>query len=291
MLNVCHSQTKQYTFSDTSYHGTEFAEITFTVHKKTLDTLMVKGIIKSSAIINEMPCKGNVTLAEGGKLKRFTLAEASKFGNNTFPADTYIEMDIDLSKSSDINSLDNYFAIRDAGCQIINLCYFDNLQVIDGISCSANESIFFDSHWNLLGCILAEDDTVKGNLLPKGTFVRLNVDNTMACFCLTDPEIQGYRCAGSDYSGGWWMGGGGIFFYPGGALKRFQPVDTVEIHGVVCKRSSVRGGVKLYENGNLQSCTSAREQTIDGVMCKENFTLKFDEKGKLIYAQKEKIFD
>jgi hypothetical protein len=288
-LNIGYAQIKQYTYSDTTYNSAEFSEITFTLHKKTGDTLMVKGLLKSYAVLNEIPCKGNITLTKGMNLKRFTLAGDCKFGTHTFPPDTYIELDIDLSRSSDINSLDNYLAIRNAGSQILYLCYFPFLQVIDGISCSGNKSVFFKNDWSLKGCILAEDDTVKGNLLPEGTFIRFDKDSSMACFCPADPEIQGYRCAGTDYTGAW-MGGGGIFFYPGGALKRFQPVDTVTIRGVVCKRSSVRGGVTLYENGSLRKCTCARDQTIDGIICKENYTLKFDENGKLIYAQKEKFF-
>lgn len=242
ILVSCLGQTKSFTYSDMLYKNIEYEEITFTLHKKTLDTIRVEGMLKSEAVIENIPCKGNVAFAPGGKLKKFTLVRACVFGNNTFPPDSHVELGIDLGRSSDINSLDNYFAIRNAGIRIINLCYFPDLQVIDGISCKGNESVFFNSDWNLLGCILAEADTVKGNLLPESTFVRFNYDGSLACFCLTDPEIQGYRCAGSDYSGGWWMGGGGIFFYPGGALKRFQPVDTVMIRGIVCKRSSVRGG-------------------------------------------------
>jgi len=41
----------------------------------------------------------------------------------------------------------------------------------------------------------------------------------------------------------------------------------------------------------LKQCTSAKDQTINGVLCEKKFTLKFDENGKLVFAQKEKFFD
>jgi hypothetical protein len=60
---------------------------------------------------------------------------------------------------------------------------------------------------------------------------------------------------------------------------------------VLCKRSQVRGGIYLYEDGQLKKCTYAIDQTIDGVFCGKNFTLKFDDTGKMTCAEKEKIFD
>ena len=200
-------------------------------------------------------------------------------------------MDIDLDYRSDANPLKYYTTIRGARNQINNLCFFPSFQSIDGISCDGEEGVFFRTDWSLLGCILAEEDTIKGNVLPKSTFVRFDNESRIGCFSLTDVEIQDYLCSGTNYTHWAYGGGGGIYLYRSGRLKYFQPTDDIEINGIWCKPSSVRGGVFFYENGNLQKCTSAMDQTIDGVFCEGNFTLKFDENGILTYAKKEKIFD
>jgi hypothetical protein len=287
----CNGQKKKFTYSNITVNHIEFDDITYTIYKKTQDTLQIEGVLKRKAIIDDIPCYGNVTFTKGWELKKFTLAEDHVFAGNNFPEDTYIEMGIDLNLQSDIGSLENYFAIRGARYQIINKCVFASNQLINGISCHAGEGVFFRPNWNLISCILADDDTIAGNVLPKGTFIRFDHDGMICCFCLVDPHIQGYECSGTDYTHWTWMGGGGVFLYPNGRLQYFQPVEDIEIQGVFCKPSSVRGGIYLYENGRLKKCTSAMDQTIDGVFCGKNFTLKFDENGTLIYAKKEKIFD
>jgi len=291
MLSVCHAQEKHYTYSDFIYNQVEFAEITFSLEKKTGDTLRIEGLLNAKAIINEIPCKGKIMLTKEGRIKKFNLAEAHNFAGNTFPPGTYIVMDIDLDCRSDVNSLRYYTTIRGALNQVINLCIFPSTQTIYGISCNGEEGVFFRTDWSLLGCILAENDTIKENVLPKGTFIRFDNEGRIGCFCLTDTEIQGYLCSGTDYTHWAYSGGGGIYLYRSGRLKYFQPVDDIEIQGVWCKPSSVRGEISLYENGKLKECTSARDQTIDGVFCEENFTLKFDDNGNITYAKKEKIFD
>lgn len=290
-MNICHAQKKHYTCSDLTYNQVEFVEITFTIDKKTFDTLWVEGLLKAKAIIDEIPCKGNVKLTKDGKLKKFTLAEAHDFSGFTFPSDTYIEMEINLECRSDVNSLRYYTTIRGARNQINNLCFFPSSQTIDGISCNGEEGVFFRTDWSLLGCILAEEDTIKGNVLPKSTFVRFDNERRIGCFCLTDVEVQDYLCSGTDYTHWAYGGGGGIYLYRSGRLKYFRPVDDIDIQCVWCKPSSVRGEISLYENGKLKECTSAKDQTINGLFCGKNYTIKFNEDGNIISSEKEKIFD
>ncbi len=284
----CLGQKKNHTYYDIAFHHIEFTEITLIIDKKQKDTLKMEGVLKGKTIIDDIPCHGKITFTKGWKLRKFTLAGDHVFGKNTFPKGTFISLNIDVQK--DIKSMSDYHAVRNARNRTVNSCKFTSNQLINGLSCNGSEGVYFRTDWNLLVCILAEDDTVAGNVLPKNTLVRFNNDGTIYCYCLNDPQIQGYTCSGTDYKG-FWMGGGGVELYPSGRLKYFQPVDDTEIQGVVCKRSEVRGGILLYEDGTLKSCTSAIDQTIDSMFCKKNSTLKFDENGKITYAAKEKIFD
>jgi hypothetical protein len=263
-----------------------FDEIDFFVNKKTNDTILIKGIIKQKTIIDSIPCYGKIAFSNGWNLKKFTLAEDHVFVGHIFPKDSYIMLHVA------INSLIRpYFnaSKKGSGYNQVNLCKFKTDQIINGLSCDTIEAVFFDDDWNLIGCVLSAEDTVAGNIFKKSTFIRVNWDRTITCFCPYDPFIQGYNCSGTDYTGKW-MGGGGIKLHPNGRLAYFQPLEEIEIQGVWCKPSSVRGGIFLYENGKLMRCTSARKQIIDGTLCQENFTLKFDETGKLIYSVKDKIF-
>lgn len=287
----CWGQRKEYSYTNATFHQIEFSEITFTVNDNESDTLQIVGTLKGKTIIDDIPCDGKVTLAHGWKLKKCTLAQDHPFNGNIFPKDTQLEIGLDLNIQRDIRSMKYYLAIRGARIQVINRCVFTSNQSINGILCNGGEGVFFKPDWSLLGCILAEDDTIAGNVLPKASFIRFDHDGMICCFCLTDPQIQDYTCSGSDYTHWIWMGGGGIFLYPNGQLKYFQPLDDTEIQGIVCKRSQGRGGVHFYEDGSLKKCISAIDQTIDGIFCEKNATLKFDENGKLTYAVKEKIFD
>lgn len=69
-----------------------------------------------------------------------------------------------------------------------------------------------------------------------------------------------------------------------------MPVDNIQIQGVWCRSSAFGGTVRLYESGKLKQCTSAREQTIQGVHIEKDYTLKFNEEGKMVFAEKESFF-
>jgi hypothetical protein len=285
--SACSGKGEQHTYSNMTIHQIEFSEITFTLDKKTRDTIQTEGVLKNETMIDSLPCEGKVTFSKDWKLKEFTLAKDHEFGSHTFPKGTCVGLNIDVQE--DIGSMSMYLAVRDVLNRLVNTCKFMSNQPIDGLLCNGEQEVYFTTQWKLLVCILAEEDTVAGNLMQKSTLIRYNNDGTIWCFCLYNPEIQGVICSGTDYTG-FWMGGGGISLYPSGRLKYFQPVNDIEIQGVTCKPSSVRGGIYLFEDGKLKKCTSAKDQIIDGVFIGKNFTLKFDEDGKIIYSKKEKIF-
>lgn len=74
-------------------------------------------------------------------------------------------------------------------------------------------------------------------------------------------------------------------------MKYFQPVDDVEVQGIISKPSATRGGIWLYESGKLKTCTSAKDQVINGVLHGKNFRLELDENGNITFSKKDIIFD
>ncbi len=277
-------KNKKYTYTDTTFHQIEFSEVTFNLDKKTNDTLEIEGLLNQMTIINGIPCYGNISFSKDWEPKKITLADAHTFAGYTFPKDTYIQNKVY------IGDLKRYFAIRNSRIYKVNTCKFTSNQKINGLTCESSEEVIFTTDWNLLACILSDDDTVAGNIIQKGTFVRFD-DAGICLYCLYDPIIQTYQCKGDNYNAALWMGSSGIKLYPNGQLKYFQPVDDIEVQGVFCKPSSTRGGIWFYESGKLKRCTSAKDQTIDGVMHGKKFRLEFDENGNVTYSEKDKIFD
>jgi len=271
-----YGKEKKYTYTDTTFKQIEFSEITFTLNKKTLDTLQIEGKLKQKTIIDGVPCYGNISFHKDWELKNFTLADEHVFVEHTFPKDTYIGLKVDRF------SLEAGYFVTIGG-DTVNTCRFTSNQLINGLSCDGKE-VTFTTEWNLRACILAEDDTIAGNVVKKGTLASFNKNGSFWIYCLYDPIIQGYHCSGANYK--FWMGGGGVLLYPNGNLNLFKPVDDIEVQGVFCKRRCIW----FYENGELERCTSAKDQTIDGVLHKKNFTLKFDEDGNITESYKDKFF-
>ncbi len=272
----CFGEKKKYSYSDTTFNHIEFTEVTFTLDKKTKDTLQIEGLLRQMTIIDGIPCYGNISFHKDWKLKNFTLADAHTFGGYTFPKDTYIGLNVDRF------SLEaGYF--KTIGGDTVNTCRFKSNQLINGLLCDCKE-VTFTTEWNLRACILGDDDTIAGNVLNKGTLSVFGENGSFSVFCLYDPMIQGYLCSGTNYK--FWMGGGGIHFYPNGHLRLFTPVDDIEIQDIFCKKKCIW----LYKNGQIKRCTSAKDQSIDGVLHKKNFTLKFDEEGNITESYKDKFF-
>ncbi|MBC8321005.1 MAG: T9SS type A sorting domain-containing protein [Bacteroidetes bacterium] len=76
---------KKYTYFNMTFNHIEFAEITFTLHKKTMDTLQIEGLLKQMTIIDGIPCYGNISFHKDWDLKNFTLADEYTLGKYTFP--------------------------------------------------------------------------------------------------------------------------------------------------------------------------------------------------------------
>ncbi len=267
---------KKFTYSDTTFNYIEFTEITFSLDKKTKDTLQIEGVLKQQTIIDGIPCYGNISFHPDWGLRTFTLAGEFTFGEHLFPKDTYVGISIDWL------SLDaGYF--KTIGGDTVNTCKFPSTQLISGLSCDGKE-VTFTTEWNLRACILGDDDTIAGHVLKKGTLVRFSENGGFSVFCLYDPIIQGYHSSGTNYK--FWMGGGGIHFYPNGNIRLFTPVEDIEVQGVYCRSSCIW----FYESGNIKRCTSAKEQMINGKLYDKKLTLKFDEEGNITESYKAKFF-
>ncbi|MBL7113868.1 MAG: hypothetical protein ISS19_18160 [Bacteroidales bacterium] len=119
----CFGQKKKYSYSDTTFNHIEFTEVTFTLGKKTKDTLQIEGLLKQKTIIDGIPCYGNISFTKDWELKNFTLADAHTFGGYTFPKDTYIELNVDIF------SLKTHYLVM-AGADFVNTCKFPSYQLI-----------------------------------------------------------------------------------------------------------------------------------------------------------------
>ena len=277
----CHGKKEKYIYTDTTFNHIDFTEITFTVDKKTKDTLRIEGLLKQTAIIDGITCYDNVSLAKGWKPEKFTLASKHTFGGYTFPRDAYIEINVKR-----IRLEDHFFEI--AGAAKVNRCKFSSDPFIDSLSCEITERVVFTTDWKLRACILGEDDTIAGNVFKKGSLVMFGKHGSINIYCLYNPIIQGYSCSRTDYTHYFWFGHGEIRLYSSGQLEYFKPIEDIEIQGVFCKCSS-RGRIHLYESGKLWKCISAKDQTIDGVFYKKKLKLEFDEEGNVTKSYKDKL--
>lgn len=274
-----YGRKKKYTYTDKTFNHIKFTEVTFTLDKKTMDTLLIEGLLKQKIVIDGIPCYGNISFYKDWKLKNFTLADEYTFGEYTFPEDTYIGLNIDKY------TLKTHYLVV-ASTDSVNTCKFTSNQLINGLLCDSIEDHIFTTDWKLRACILGEEDTIAGNVLNKGTLAVFGKGGNISVFCLYHPIIQGYQCSGTSYTGWMWMGGGGIRFYPSGQLKSFYSVEEVEIQGVFCRSSYIQ----LYESGKLKGCFSAKDQTINGVLHKKKYTLEFDENGTIVKSFKDPFF-
>lgn len=309
----CHGKKVKYTYTDTTFNHISFKEVTFTLDKKTKDTLKIEGLLKQKTIINGIPCFGNIGFVKNWELEKFTLADEHTFGGYTFPKDTYIGLNVDR-----FNLKTHYLVM--AGADSVNTCKFPSNHLINGLLCDSIEGAIFTTDWDLRACILGDDDTIAGNVFRKGSLAVFGKSGRIYIYCLYDPIIQGYLCSGTNYKGLLWEGGGGIHLYPSGKLRRFHPPDDIEIQGVLCKSSSIhlyeseklqsfkppddieiqgvfcksschRCKIHFYESGKLKQCVIGKDQTIDGELYKKKITLEFDEEGNVTKSYKAKFFN
>lgn len=121
----------------------------------------------------------------------------------------------------------------------------------------------------------ARDLTLPRCTIPAGTWVRQDASGTVTvCAFPQDTVVQGHVCRGT---GG--PKGVQTIFYPDGALRQFFPVETVEIDGVPCAPSLLRGMVELHPDGRLKSCLLARDHRIAGVKHRKGTRLNLNPDG------------
>jgi len=160
--------------------------------------------------------------------------------------------------------------------------------IIDGYPCYKKITMTKDGHAKFF--ILAEDFEVAGNWFKKDTEVIIRSDSTFLIHCLYEPSVQGYQIKRTPYRSPFFVGSTNFQLYKNGKLLYFQPTSVVKIDGVWCRPSPARGGIHLFENGQLKECTSAKDQVIQGTKVEKNFELKFDKNGRLIFAEKLNFF-
>jgi hypothetical protein len=131
--------------------------------------------------------------------------------------------------------------------------------IIDGYPCAANWVHLAESG-RLQAFYLSDTCMIQGNQIPKGTWIRLNPDQTIRfCSFPGDTNIQGYICDGG-------IGGSeGVTttFYPSGRLSGFYAPNDIEIQGIPC-RAGLISGISLHENGYLKAFTLSRDAAIGG---------------------------
>ncbi|MDR0842252.1 MAG: hypothetical protein LBP68_02405 [Acidobacteriota bacterium] len=148
-----------------------------------------------------------------------------------------------------------------------------------------------------------------GDTLPKGTWVRLDADQRIdTCVFPEDTTIQGHRIRGGDTGGeltteGYIAQNGDkvtvyyieqgvilslknlppsvVRFYPDGELQKFNSREDVMFRDVPCSGNSF-AEIVLWENGELQGCTAARDATVGGVSLKAGEIVARGAQGRLL---------
>lgn len=138
----CYGKKEKYTYANTTFNHIDFTEITFTVDKKTKDTLQIEGLLKQKTIINGIPCYGNIGFVKNWELKNFTLADKHTFGEYTFPKDTYIGLNVDRV------SLKTHYDIV-SGADMVNTCKFTSNHLINGVLYKKKLKLEFDEGGNV----------------------------------------------------------------------------------------------------------------------------------------------
>jgi hypothetical protein len=148
-------------------------------------------------------------------------------------------------------------------------------QIIQGFPCEKGW-IHFKKDWRLLSFQLNKNFKYKNTQLPAHTWIHFPYNDEQSGFVCAFPfdyEIQGYICRGSGGFKGIQTG-----FYDSGKLRSFFPHEDITINGIPC-RASLLSIVKLYENGNLKSCTLAEDYQAAGKKYKKGQVIELDIEG------------
>jgi hypothetical protein len=159
--------------------------------------------------------------------------------------------------------------------------------VVAGIRCGPTGRAYAALHANgaLEECPLAADSLVEGNLLAKGSWIRLTPEGILdGAWLLRDAQLQGLPCKGTGYKG--WA----VRFHPDGRLALCYLSREATIDAIPCKAgafiSELSGStqVMLHHNGKLQSCRVARDVTYRGVALRGGKRVRLSPDGALVAA-------
>ncbi len=158
--------------------------------------------------------------------------------------------------------------------------------VIEGFPCDANW-IHFDETGRMKAFYAGETCTIQGYEMPKGTWVRLNPDQTLRyCAFSEDVKIQEYVCDGG--KGG--SEGVTTGFYPSGRLESFFSPNDIEIQGIPCKGGPFNA-IYFYENGNLKEITLSKDAVIGGRALSAGQRVSIDEAGRVLSVSNPSLIE
>ena len=156
---------------------------------------------------------------------------------------------------------------------------------ISGVHCAptgrARAAIF--SSGQLASCPLASDTVISNHRLAARTWVYLTEEGALRAVWLDhDVVLQGHLCKGTGYQG--WS----TEFYPAGTLRLCYLTNETTIDGVPCRGASFWAElfgstqVVFHENGQLQSCSVARDIDRDGIRFQKRDRIELDAAGRVV---------
>ncbi len=152
---------------------------------------------------------------------------------------------------------------------------------VQSVTCEGHISYY--PNGNLRSCTLGAEDTLAGQVLPKGTVVAFNSDGDFDFAFLQQPtEIQGVLCKGEGH-------GFQTVFHSNGKLKVAWPAKDQTVQGVPVAEYSwmadVFGdgaNVSFWENGQLRSARLAESITRDGRTFQKGVIIELDSLGIVV---------
>jgi hypothetical protein len=130
--------------------------------------------------------------------------------------------------------------------------------LVDGVPCAAGRAEFFEAGGRLASCRLSRDASVHGASLPAGSTVALRPDGRLRFVFLPGvATVDGHRCRGGGHD---WM----TTFHDNGRVETCWLAQDETIGGVPCARATiwrdlVGGGAsaRFRADGSLESCRLA----------------------------------
>ena len=159
---------------------------------------------------------------------------------------------------------------------ILTSCNFDpyaaileNPEVIQTYPCK--EKVHFDESGKIVMFILSEDHEILGNIIPEGSQCAKDRNSGFMIYLFEDINIQGYLASSKKRWKQWH-----VSIDSNGKLKRFMPVNDIEIDGIPCGNNE---WIDLFPNGQLKHGRLSKDLEIDGILYKNDTWIEIDNNG------------